>query len=81
MVSIILNTKLCIIQFYSEDLAFVKPGPTYHPQVAIFLRGIYSKYLPEKLRAGGWGGLVGPQLKNMYLRKILSILHELLYLY
>ena len=66
MVSIILNTKLCIIQFYSEDLAFVKSDLTYHPQVAIFLRGIFSKYLPEKLRAGGWGGLVGPRLKNMF---------------
>ena len=56
MVSIILNTKLFIIQFYSEVLAFVKSDLTGHPQVAIFLRGIFSKYLPEKLRAGGGGG-------------------------
>ena len=55
MVSIILNTKLCIIQFYSEVLAFVKSDLTCHPQVAIFLRGIFSKYLPERLRAGGVG--------------------------
>ena len=60
MVSIILNTKLFIIQFYSEVLAFVKSDLTGHPQVAIFLRGIFSKYLPEKLRAGrgGEGGCV-----------------------
>ena len=56
MVSIILNTKLFIIQFYSEVLAFVKSDLTGHPQVAIFLRGIFSKYLPEKLRAGGGEG-------------------------
>ena len=57
MVSIILSTKLCIIQFYSKVLAFVKSDLTSHPQVAIFLRGILSKYLPEKLKAwdGGWG--------------------------
>ena len=55
MVSIILSTKLCIIQFYSKVLAFVKSDLTCHPQVVIFLRGIFSKYLPEKLKAvGGW---------------------------
>ena len=53
MVSIILSTKLCIIQFYSKVLAFVKSDLTCHPQVVIFLRGIFSKYLPEKLEAGG----------------------------
>ena len=76
MASIILSTKLCIIQFYAKVLAFVKSDLTSHPQVAIFLRGILSKYLPEKLKAwdGGWGGG-----KNMYLRKCLSILHEILY--
>ena len=78
MVSMILSTKFCIIQFYSEDLAFVKSDLTCHPQVAIFLRGIFSKYLPEKLRAGG-GRLVGPRFKKIYLRRFLSILNEILY--
>ena len=57
MASIILSTKLCIIQFYAKVLAFVKSDLTSHPQVAIFLRGILSKYLPEKLKAWdrGWG--------------------------
>ena len=59
MVSIILSTKLCIIQFYSKVLPFVKSDLTCHPQVAIFFRGIFSKYLPEKLKAGrGGGGVV-----------------------
>ena len=60
MVSIILSTKLCIIQFCPKVLAFVKSDLTSHPEVAIFLRGILSKYLPEKLKAwdgrGGGGG-------------------------
>ena len=75
MVSIILSTKLCIIQFYSKVLAFVKSDLTYRPQVVIFLGGIFSKYLPEKLKTGRAGGVK----KNMYLRKFLSILHEILY--
>ena len=57
MVSIILSTKLCIIQFYSKVFAFVKSDLTYHPQVVIFLTGIFSKYLPEKFKTGrGEGG-------------------------
>ena len=58
MVSIILSTKLCIIQFYSKVFAFVKSDLTYHPQVVIFLTGIFSKYLPEKFKTGrGEGGV------------------------
>ena len=52
MVSIILSTKLCIIQFYSKVLAFVKLDLTCHPQV-ILLRGIFSKIFPRKTQ--GWG--------------------------
>ena len=70
MVSIILNTKLFIIQFYSEVLAFVKSDLTGHPQVAIFLRGIFSKYLPEKLRAGGGGGEGGCVIKSAIKKHI-----------
>ena len=55
IVSIILSTKLCIIQFYCKFLAYVKSDLTCHPPVVIFLRGIFSKYLPEKLKAGEEG--------------------------
>ena len=66
MVSMILSTKFCIIQSYSEDLAFVKSDMTCHPQFAIFLRGIFSKYLPERLRAGGaWSASKSAILKNV----------------
>ena len=44
MVSTILSTKLCIIQFYSKVLAFVKSDLTCHPQVVIS---------PRKIE--GWG--------------------------
>ena len=39
-VSTILSTKLCIIQFYSKVLAFVKSDLTCHPQVVISPRKI-----------------------------------------
>ena len=55
IVSIILSTKLCIIQFYCKFLAYVKSDLTCHSPVVIFLRGIFSKYLPEKLKAGEEG--------------------------
>ena len=45
MVSTMLSTKLCIIQFYSKVLAFVKSDLTCHPQVVIS---------PRKIK--GWGG-------------------------
>ena len=45
MVSTILSTKLCIIQFYSKVLVFVKSDLTYHPQAVIS---------PRKIE--GWGG-------------------------
>ena len=47
MVSIILSTKLCIIQFYSKVLAFVKSDLTCHPQVVIS---------PRKIEGWGAGG-------------------------
>ena len=50
MVSIILSTKLCIIQFYSKVLAFVKSDLTCHPQVVISPRKI------EGWEKGGGGG-------------------------
>ena len=53
MVSIILSTKLCIIQFYSKVLAFVKSDLKCHSQVVIFLRGVFSKHFPEKFKAEG----------------------------
>ena len=53
MVSTMLSTKLCIIQFYSKDLAFVKSDLKCHPQAVIFLRGIFAKYFPEKFKAEG----------------------------
>ena len=52
IVSIILSTKLCIIQFYWKVLSYVKSDLTCHLPVVIFLRGIFSKYFPEKLKAG-----------------------------
>ena len=50
MVSTILSTKLCIIQFYSKVLAFVKSDLTCHPQVVISSRKI------EGCGEGGGGG-------------------------
>ena len=53
MVSTMLSTKLCIIQFNTKNLAFAKSDLKCHPQVVIFLRGIFSKYFPEKFKAEG----------------------------
>ena len=55
MASIILSTKLCIIQFYAKVLAFVKSDLTSHPQVAIFLE-VFSQNISQKnSRLGGRG--------------------------
>ena len=58
MASIILSTKLCIIQFYAKVLAFVKSDLTSHPQVAIFLE-VFSQNISQKnsrlVGRGGWG--------------------------